>query len=116
MAEEVRDATRRTRLASERTYLAWWRTGLTAFAVSFGAGRIVPELAGGAAWPYAAIGVAFGLVGLGFIGYGYVRQKQMEAALARGDYAPFDDRAALVFAACGLLLGLATIILVVVGA
>jgi putative membrane protein len=115
VVEDVRDATRRTRLASERTYLAWWRTGLTAFAVSFGAGRIVPELAGGAAWPYEAIGVAFGFVGLGFISYGYVRQRQIEAALARGDYAPFDDRAALVFAACGVLLGLATVILVIVG-
>ncbi|MET0972771.1 MAG: DUF202 domain-containing protein, partial [Thermoleophilaceae bacterium] len=28
------DVTRRTRLANERTYLAWLRTGLTAFAVS----------------------------------------------------------------------------------
>jgi putative membrane protein len=116
VAEELRDATRRTRLATERTYLAWWRTGLTAFAVSFGAGRIVPELAGGAAWPFETIGVAFGLVGLGFIAYGYIRQKQVDEALARGDYAPFDDRAALVFAACGVLLGLATIVLVVVGA
>jgi putative membrane protein len=115
MAEDVRDATRRTRLATERTYLAWWRTGLTAFAVSFGAGRIAPELAGGAAWPYETLGVAFGLVGLGFIGYGYLRQKQVDAALARGDYAPLDDRAALIFAACGILLGLATVILVVVG-
>jgi putative membrane protein len=116
VAEELRDATRRTRLATERTYLAWWRTGLTAFAVSFGAGKIAPDLTGGAAWPYEAIGVAFGLVGLGFIGYGYVRQKQVDEALARGDYAPFDDRAALIFAACGVLLGLATIVLVVAGA
>jgi putative membrane protein len=113
--EEVRDATRRTRLATERTYLAWWRTGLTAFAVSFGAGRIVPELTGGAAWPYAVLGVAFGLVGLGFIGYGYVRQKQVDDALARGEYAPLDERAAIVFAAAGLLLGLATIVLVIAG-
>jgi putative membrane protein len=114
--EDVRDATRRTRLATERTYLAWWRTGLTAFAVSFGAGRIVPELTGGAAWPYATIGVAFGVVGVAFIAYGYVRQKQVDEALARGDYAPFDDRAAIVFAAAGLVLGLATIVLVIAGA
>ena len=113
--EEVRDATRRTRLATERTYLAWWRTGLTSFAVAFGAGRIVPELTGGAAWPYAALGVAFGLVGLAFIAYGYVRQKQVDEALARGDYAPLDDRAAIVFAAAGLILGLATIVLVIAG-
>ena len=116
MAQELRDATRRTRLATERTYLAWWRTGLTAFAVSFGAGKIAPELTGGAAWPYETIGVAFGLVGVGFVGYGYVRQKQVDDALARDDYAPLDDRVALVFAGCGVLLGLATIVLVVVGA
>lgn len=114
--EDVRDATRRTRLATERTYLAWWRTGLTAFAVSFGAGRIVPELTGGAVWPYATIGVAFGVVGVAFIAYGYVRQKQVDEALARGDYAPLDDRAAIVFAAAGLVLGLATIVLVIAGA
>jgi putative membrane protein len=47
-AGQVRDATRRTRLANERTYLAWWRTGLTALAVSFGAGRLLPELSNGA--------------------------------------------------------------------
>jgi putative membrane protein len=44
--DEARDATRRTRLASERTYLAWWRTGLTTLAVSVGTGKIVPELSG----------------------------------------------------------------------
>jgi putative membrane protein len=115
VAEELRDATRRTRLATERTYLAWWRTGLTAFAVSFGAGRIAPELSGGSAWPFELLGVAFALVGLGFIGYGYLRQKQVDEALARGDYAPLDDRAALVFAACGIVLGTATLILVVAG-
>jgi putative membrane protein len=113
--EEARDATRRTRLANERTYLAWWRTGLTAFAVSFGAGRIAPELSGGAAWPFEVLGVAFALVGLGFIGFGYVRQKQVDQALARGDYAPLADRAALVFAGAGIVLGVATLVLVIAG-
>jgi putative membrane protein len=53
--DEARDATRRTRLATERTYLAWWRTGLTTFAVSVGAGKLVPELSSGAAWPFEVI-------------------------------------------------------------
>ena len=30
--DKATDATRRTRLASERTELAWWRTGLTVLA------------------------------------------------------------------------------------
>jgi putative membrane protein len=111
--DEARDATRRTRLASERTYLAWWRTGLTALAVSFGAGRLVPELSKGAEWPFETIGVAFAMVGVAFIVLGYHRQKQVEAALARGEYAPLEAGAALGLAVLGALLGLATIVLIV---
>jgi putative membrane protein len=109
---EERDATRRTRLATERTYLAWWRTGLTAFAVGIAAGRLVPELSSGAAWPFEVIGVAFAGVGVLFIAYAYVRQKRIEEALARGEYAPFAPRIGLFFAALGVLLGLATIIVI----
>ena len=106
------DATRRTRLAHERTYLAWWRTGLTAFAVSLAAGKLAPALSPGAAWPYEAIGVAFALVGLLFIAYAYIRQKQVDEALARGEYAAFGTRAGLAFAALGFLLGIGTIAVV----
>ena len=111
-SDEARDATRRTRLANERTYLAWWRTGLTTIAVSLAAGKLVPELSSGASWPYEAIGVAFAVVGMLLIGYAYLRQKRVEEALARGEYAPFDVRAGLAFAALGLLLGIGTIAVV----
>jgi putative membrane protein len=111
--DEARDATRRTRLASERTYLAWWRTGRTALAVSFAAGRLLPELSkGSTTWPYEVIGVAFAVVGVGFIVQGYLRQKQIDEALDRGDYAPLEHRAALVFALAGAVLGVATLVLV----
>jgi putative membrane protein len=112
--DEAGDATRRTRLATERTYLAWWRTGLTCLAVGFGAGRLVPDLSRGTNWPFEVIGVAFALVGVGFIVYGYVRQKQVEEALVRADYAPLKNRAALVFASLGVVLGLATLVLLIV--
>jgi putative membrane protein len=112
--DEARDATRRTRLANERTYLAWWRTGLTALAVSFGAGRLVPELSSGPTWPFEVIGVAFAVVGIAFMAYGYVRHKDIDAALARGDYASLPSRVAVLFAGAGALLGLATILLVVI--
>jgi putative membrane protein len=111
--DEARDATRRTRLANERTYLAWWRTGLTALAVSFGAGRLVPELSGGPTWPFEAIGVAFAVIGIAFMAYGYVRHREVDAALVRGDYAALPTRVSVVFAGVGALLGLATILLVV---
>ncbi len=111
--DEARDATRRTRLANERTYLAWWRTGLTAFAVAFGAGKLLPELTKGTKWPYEVLGVAFGLVGVAFVLQGYLRQRRIEDALARGDYVPFDRHEALAFALVGAALGLATVIVVI---
>jgi putative membrane protein len=110
--DEARDATRRTRLANERTYLAWWRTGLTTLAVSLAAGKLVPELSSGAAWPFEVLGVAFGVVGVVFIAYAYLRQKRVEEALARGQFAPFETRVALVFAALGLVLGVGTIVVI----
>jgi putative membrane protein len=112
--DEAGDALRRTRLANERTYLAWWRTGLTTFAVGLGAGKLVPELSGGASWPFEVIGTAFGVVGIAFILFAYVRQKQVEEAVARGGYAAFDLRAGLVFAAVGAILGLGTILVILV--
>jgi uncharacterized membrane protein YidH (DUF202 family) len=43
----------RTRLAHERTYLAWWRTGLAAgIAAGFGIGSVLPDVIGGTNWPY----------------------------------------------------------------
>ena len=68
--DELGDGLRRTWLASERTYLAWLRTGLASFAVSIGVGKVVPALTGGAQWPYAVLGVAFALLGVGLVGYG----------------------------------------------
>ena len=52
MDQATSDAARRTRLANERTYLAWWRGGLTAIAVSLGAGAVVPDITSGSRWPF----------------------------------------------------------------
>jgi putative membrane protein len=105
-AEEVRDATRRTRLANERTYLAWWRTGLTSLAVSLGAGKLIPALAHGARWPYTVAGIGFALVGLIFIGYASVRHRRVEQALARGEFAAPEDRLIAALAFVGVALAL----------
>jgi putative membrane protein len=114
VADDTGDALRRTRLANERTYLAWWRTGLTTFAVALAAGKLVPELSSGAAWPFEVIGTGFGVIGVIFIAYAYLRQKRVEEALGRGEYAPFESRVALLFAALGVLLGIGTIVVILV--
>ncbi len=112
-APDATDATRRTRLANERTFLAWWRTGLTALAVGFGAGRLVPELAGGSNWPFEVIGIGFTLAGVSFIAYGYVRHRDVERELSAGGYSSLPDRVALVFAGVGAVLGVATALLLI---
>src|SRR2546426_9731226 len=106
---EAEDATRRTRLANERTYLAWWRTGLTAFAVGIGAGKVAPELAGGPAWPYVVVGVAYSLLGIAFLGYGLYRLRAVDAAVRRGEDLPLADRLMALGTAFGVLLRMLTI-------
>jgi putative membrane protein len=72
---EVQDAGRRTRLANERTYLAWWRTGLTALAVCVGLGRIVPSVTNVTTWPYQAVGAGYGVVGVTFMVVAHYRMR-----------------------------------------
>jgi putative membrane protein len=107
---DVVDATRRTRLASERTFLAWWRSGLTALAVGIGAGKLVPEISGGSQWTFVVLGAGYALLGVVFILFGYYRERALEQALNEGRYEPLNARISLLLTLCGVLLGAATII------
>jgi putative membrane protein len=110
------DATRRTRLANERTFLAWWRSGLTAFAVAIGAGKLVPAVADDVdAWPYELLGAGFAFLGVAFVGYGWVRQRAVDRALAAGSYAPPSGLAVALFTVGGVVLGLGVLLVVVFG-
>src|SRR5205814_1584119 len=113
--DELGDATRRTRLANERTYLAWWRSGLTAFAVSIGAGKLAPELAGGTRWPYVILGIGYAILGVAFIAYGSVRRSAVERAVARGEYEQPSPWIIGALTAFGALLGVLTLSLIVYG-
>jgi putative membrane protein len=103
--DEAGDATRRTRLANERTYLAWWRTGLTAFAVSVGTGKLVPALATGATWSYTAIGIGFALIGVFCSGYAFWRYRAVDEAVRRGEFAHPDERLVAMLSGVGAVLG-----------
>jgi putative membrane protein len=114
-ATELADASRRTRLANERTELAWWRTGLTAVAVALAVGRIVPELNGASVrWPYLVAGVGFALWGVAAIAYGSRRSAAVERALAGGRFPEEPGWSRPALAATGIALGLLTAILILV--
>ena len=68
-------------LAHERTYLAWWRTGLAGIAAGFAVGRVLPEVVGGTNWPYIALGTALAASGLAAMVYGIVHYRELQAAL-----------------------------------
>ncbi len=111
--DEAGDATRRTRLANERTYLAWWRTGLASLAVSLGAGKLIPALTPGVQWPYTIAGIGFAGIGVVFIGYAFVRHRRVERAISRGEFAPPEEGFITAMALVGVLLGLLVLVIVV---
>jgi putative membrane protein len=112
--DETHDAARRTRLANERTYLAWWRTGLTSTAVCIGLGRIVPGVTNVTRWPYELVGAGYGILGVAFMVLAHVRVRAVEAAVDRGEFARFDSRWTLGLLTAGAVLGIGAIVLVVV--
>jgi putative membrane protein len=113
------DATRRTRLAAERTFLAWSRNGLTALAASLAAGKLAPDLAERRnvhpdRWPYLVVGTGFAALGLAFMAFGYLRQRSIERALDEGRFARLEPAVSLVLTGLGLLLGLVTLVAIVI--
>jgi putative membrane protein len=99
---------RRTRLAVERTYLAWWRTGLTAYAVALATARLVPDIAKSKHhWPYTVIGIGFALLGSGCVLYGERRRRG-------GEFEDVSPLLSLCLTVGGILLGLGLLVVVAI--
>jgi putative membrane protein len=103
----------RTRLANERTFLAWWRTGLAATAAGFALGRLLPEAVPGApTWPYALLGVLLAGAGITATIYGTLRYRAVARAIARGETPPSSQNALIVLTTVGTIAGLLALIFV----
>jgi putative membrane protein len=108
------DVTRRTMLAAERTWLAWWRSGIAAATASVAVGGVVPELVDEARTAFVWLGVGFGLLAVAvFIGAG-LRQRHVEDALDRGGYVGVNHAWVLWLTVSGALLAFATLITIIV--
>lgn len=111
ISEPPVDASRRTHLANERTYLAWLRSGLTALAVGLGVAKFIPDFTRGQAWPYVVLGVGFCLLGIGMIGLGVHRLREVTTALRRGEFGPLGEGPSLILGLFAGILGILTIVI-----
>lgn len=112
--EQIADASRRTHLANERTYLSWMRTGLAAFAVAIGVGKVVPALTDESELPYVVVGIGFAVLGVVLVLYGLRRMVLVETALAQGRFTPPGRFALAAMATLAVILGIALVVLMVI--
>jgi putative membrane protein len=108
------DPTRRTLLAAERTWLAWWRSGVTAATAAVAVGGVVPELVEGQRGPYIALGAGYAALAVGVFAGAGVRQSRVERALVAGSYESAGRGWVLGLTAAGAGLALATLAVIVV--
>jgi putative membrane protein len=109
------DASRRTHLAAERTWLAWWRSALATGAAAVAIGRIAPDVVGGSDWPLIALGVGLAVLAAAMFVAGLVRQRQVEGAIGHGGYLPLDGRLVAVFSVAGAIFAVVTLLIVLAG-
>ena len=104
---------RRTWLAAERTFLAWWRTGLATAVSAIAVGRVLPEVVqDDAGWPYAANGIGYAVGGVGVFYAGARRHRQIDAGLRDAEFRPLSWRLVLGLSLAGVALTIATMALI----
>ena len=106
------DVWQRTSMAAERTWLAWWRTALTATAGALAVGRFAPEVLDVAPWPYVLLGSGYAVLALGLLVFGARRQRELERSILDGVHAPLPFRLVAAFTIGGVLLVVITVVLV----
>jgi putative membrane protein len=117
IADEIHregDAPRRTHLANERTFLAWWRSGLASMTVGFGVGKFGPAVGSDTSeWAYIALGASFVILGGVFVFYGLARRREITHALHDGRRIPSDEPWIAGFTIATLVLALGLLILLI---
>jgi putative membrane protein len=99
------EQSRRTMMLNvERTWLAWWRTGLVSAAAAVGLGRVAPEVLDGHDWPYVVIGTGYAALAVVLLVLGGIRQRSLTRELREGRFPDLSGRwvAAITIAGAGL--------------
>ena len=107
------DPSRRTLLAAERTWLAWWRSGISAATASIAVGGLVPQLVEGSRWPYELLGAGYALLAVSVFGFAWLRQRSVTDDLSHGEPVSDEPHGVATLTAGGGALALATLLIVV---
>jgi len=111
----IGDGLRRAQLAAERTYLAWWRTALATVAVAIAIGRVLPEvLNAGTTWPYVVVGAGWGVLAVAIAAYAPVRQRALRRAIDEGGYVHPHTAMLSALSIGGVVLIIASVVLIVI--
>src|SRR4051794_31708817 len=113
MSPSELDQARRTSMAAERTWLAWWRAALGASAGALAVGRLAPTVLHVAPWPYILLGCGYASLAIGLLLVGAQRQRELEHALRTGGHMPLRFGTVAVFTSGGIALAVLTIVLVI---
>jgi putative membrane protein len=107
------DITRRTRLAAERTWLAWWRSGIAAATAAVGVGGVVPQLVDGGGTEYVLLGAGYAALATAMFIGAALRRRAVGRALDRGGFADVPERSVLALTLAATVLALGTFAVIV---
>jgi putative membrane protein len=108
-----RDVTRRTRLAAERTWLAWWRSGIAAATAAVAVGGVVPELVEGGRTPYVVLGAGYALLAAVVFAGAALRRRQVDRSLDCGDYERLGETSVVALTVAAMTLALGTLVVII---
>jgi putative membrane protein len=103
----------RTGMAAERTWLAWWRTSLASTAGALAVGRFAPQLLHTAPVPYILLGCGYAALAVALLVVGAGRHRAIQRSLDRGEPAHLAPAVIAGFTVAGVLLAVATVVLVI---
>jgi putative membrane protein len=107
-------APRRTWLAAERTFLAWWRTGLAASVAALAVGRVLPEVVEGPTWPYLVLGLGYGAVAVGVFALGARRHHDIDNGLREGRFPSLGGGVVAALSLAGAALTIVTMAVIAI--
>lgn len=107
---------RRTVLSAERTWLAWWRTGIAVSATAIAVGGLIPRIVDISRTPFTVLGVGYALLAVFVFIAAYSRHRATVRALETGSELDGGFGWILGLTVFGTLLAVATVVVLAIDA